>query len=168
VPAADGVAVSLYRYVAGVPLPVPAAGPAPAVFANAVLAGPEGVWVGGATPYGASAIVGWDGRRWREGRLDQPAFGAASVAGDAWGRPAWALHTFAVDEAGVPHPGYLKRAGDTWVRRPGAPDAGTETGPATITAITAVPGTWSSIAVGSVGTTDGSVVPRIEHETSLR
>jgi hypothetical protein len=165
-PAADSPALRLHRYVNGVPRAVPATGSAPAVFPTSVVAGLGGVWVGGATPTGASAIVGWDGRRWVEGRFDRPAFFAASVAADAWGRPAWALHTVAVDGAGVAEPGYLKPVSGTWVRRPSAPNAGTETGTPDISGITAVPGTWSSIAVGWVSTTDRGAVPRIEREWS--
>ena len=167
-PVAEAPAVRLFRYVDGVARAVPTADPAPAVFPNDVVAGPAGVWVGGSSPTGASAIVGWDGRRWIEGRFDRPAFGAASVTADGWGRPAWALHTFAVDGSGVPEPGYLKLTAGTWVRRPSAPNAGTETGTPEIRGFTAVPGTWSSIAVGWVSTTDRGVVPRIERESSRR
>ena len=165
-PAVDAPALRLYRYVAGVPRAVPTADPAPAVFASSVIAGPAGVWVGGSTPTGTSAIVGWDGRRWLAGRLDGPTFGAARVTADAWGRPAWALHTYGVNPDGTGEPGYLKLVNGVWTRRPSAPNAGTETGTPTISGLTAVPGTWSSIAVGWVSTTDRGAVPRIEREWS--
>jgi uncharacterized protein YkwD len=157
----DTATLRVYRYAFGALRLVPTADPAPAVQLRNVIAAPDGIWLGGAYPDGSSAIVHWDGKAWHEADLGPSTVGSAGLRADAEGRPEWAIGTTEVGENLVA--GYLKHVGNHWVRVPNAPGTGTPT----INALTAVPGTRTSLAVGAVSVgADGQVVPLIERESA--
>jgi hypothetical protein len=141
----------LYRYRNRALRHVPTTDPSPAIRASSVLSGPAGLWLGGANweDEESSAIVHWDGNTWHEADLERPMLGSAGLTADSQGRPAWAIGTSTFIE-GTWIPGYLKNVDNHWIRMPNAPGDGTEGGPPRIYAFASVPGTTTSLAVGTV------------------
>jgi hypothetical protein len=146
----------------------------PQVSPRQVLAATDGtLWVAGAVPRTGpggpigvpppSALVHWDGTAWTQASLGT-SFVVPTLAGDDAGRPEWASGTFTF-AGGQPTGGYLKYAGGTWTRVPGAPVVAPELDRVSITGLAHLPGTTSTLAVGQAPYPfEEQRVPRIERE----
>lgn len=147
----------------------------PQISPREVLAATDGtLWVAGAVPRTgpggpigappASALVHWDGTAWTSASLPPLTFGIPTLAGDDAGRPEWASGT-ATLAGGQPVAGYLKYAGGTWTRVPGAPVVTPEVDRVQLAGLGHLPGTTSTLAVGQAPYPfEEQRVPRIERE----